>query len=517
MRPDVSRGLRAGLAVVLLSLLLPLPIRIGDYTFGHFVRPPVDLAVILLGLVLLPRGTRVLHGLLVAGLAVLTLLRLADLGMIMAFQRGFDPILDLHLLASGWELARGSIGALATIAMIGGAILAFLAVFAALYWSTGALPKLDWPGRIACLGLAAAIGLAGRPAVLPSDITGRIANYRETIVDETRFAVALARDDRIAADLSALAGRDVILLFVESYGRSWLDAVEYRATSHARLEAAEARLRQAGFATRSAWLDAPTRGGQSWLSHATFLSGLRIGSQPRYDALMASDRFSLNRLFARAGWRSVAIMPAITRDWPDAAWYGYDAVFARDDLGYRGQPFEWVTMPDQYTLTALDRLARDDGPVMVEAALISSHAPWTPTPDILPWEEIGDGAIFDGTRRSGATPREVWSDPGTIRAAYSRSLDYTLEIVAQWIARFAEDALVIVVGDHQPAPLVAGQEASATVPIHVIARDSGLLDRLHGSWSDGMLPGPDIPVRPMSEMREMIATCFSSAGCAAPE
>ena len=505
---------------MLLAALLPLPTRPAAFEIAHFLRPSLDLAVLVAVLCLLPRGSLALRAVLVAGLGALTLLRLADLGMVTAFRRSFNPVLDLHLLAAGWELSAGTFGALAVGAAIAGAALAFLGLFALLFWALGGLPRLGRPARAALCLAALPVALLGAPPILPGEIAERTAQLRAAVADEAQFAADLRRDPVGTPDFAALSGRDVIVLFVESYGRAWLDAPAYRATGRARLAAAETRLAAAGLSMRSAWLSSPTRGGQSWLAHAATLSGLWTASQPRYDALMASDRRSLNRLFAAAGWRSVAVMPAIARAWPEARWYGYDTVLDRDALGYRGQPFDWVTMPDQYTLTALDRLARaGDSPVMVEAALISSHAPWTPLPEILPWETIGDGAVFDGSHRHGAPPAEVWAAPETIRAAYSRALDYTLEIVAQWIARSAGDALVVVLGDHQPAPLVAGDDDAAggdAVPVHVISRDAKLLARLPGRWSEGMLPAADLPERRMTEIRGMFAACFSSGGCAAP-
>ena len=67
--------------------------------------------------------------------------------------------------------------------------------------------------------------------------------------------------------------------------------------------------------------------------------------------------------------------PAITMDWPEASYYGYDEVFASNDLGYRGKPFNWITMPDQYTLSAFDRLARQ--PVLPCArALVLARWRW---------------------------------------------------------------------------------------------------------------------------------------------
>ena len=59
-------------------------------------------------------------------------------------------------------------------------------------------------------------------------------------------------------------------------------------------------------------------GGQSWLAHASLLSGLRIDNQGRYRALLASPRRTLLHLAQAAGWRTAAVMPAITLAWPEA-------------------------------------------------------------------------------------------------------------------------------------------------------------------------------------------------------
>src|SRR3712207_7434399 len=56
---------------------------------------------------------------------------------------------------------------------------------------------------------------------------------------------------------------------------------------------------------------------RSWLAHSTFQSGLWIDSQRRYDVLMRSDRLTLSQFFGKAGWRSVGVIPANNRDWPD--------------------------------------------------------------------------------------------------------------------------------------------------------------------------------------------------------
>jgi len=183
--------------------------------------------------------------------------------------------------------------------------------------------------------------------------------------------------------LTGLRGKDVILTFIESYGRGAVEDPALAPGVDAVLDAGTKRLRAAGFAARSGFLTSPTAGGGSWLAHSTLLSGLWIDNQQRHDTLVASDRFTLTAAFRRANWRTVAVMPGTNRGWSDGAFYGYDKVYATNDLGYRGPNFSWAPMPDQYALSAFQRaeLARlDHAPVMTEMVLVSSHAPGRRSP-----------------------------------------------------------------------------------------------------------------------------------------
>src|SRR5690606_1805535 len=103
---------------------------------------------------------------------------------------------------------------------------------------------------------------------------------------------------------------------------------------------------------RSAWLTSPTFGGQSWLAHSTFTTGLWVDNQRRYESLFVSRRETLMHDFRRAGWRTVGVMPQITHVWPEGAFFGFDKIYTAPDLGYAGRHFNYVTMPDQYTLAA---------------------------------------------------------------------------------------------------------------------------------------------------------------------
>jgi len=307
---------------------------------------------------------------------------------------------------------------------------------------------------------------------------------------------------------AAIAERDLLVLFVESYGRSFIDLEPMRSTALPRLALSDSELADAGLSRRSGWVESPIRGGRSWLAHATFMSGLLVNNQARFDRLISSERVSLNRLFARAGWHTAGLMPAIQLAWPEGAWYGFDTTLDSKNLGYEGEPFDWVTMPDQYTLYALQQLReRTDKPLMAEVALISSHVPWTPIAKIVPWDAIDNGRVFDGSQRD--EPPIVWKDRAGVQALYNRSLDYSLQVVTEYAARYADDALIIIIGDHQPASIIDGWGKTADVPVHIISNDEALLSRLpEASFSSGMLPDAELDSVPMQDIRGFLSSIF---------
>ncbi|MEL7259602.1 MAG: sulfatase, partial [Pseudomonadota bacterium] len=181
---------------------------------------------------------------------------------------------------------------------------------------------------------------------------------------------------------------------------------------------------------------------------------------------------------------------------------------------YKGLNFNWVTMPDQFTFSALDRLLRDGErkkPLFAQIATGSSHAPWVPVPKLVPWDAVGDGRIFNDMATSGDTPKEVWKDRDRVRAQYRLAVDYALQTVLSYAAQHAESPpLLIVMGDHQAASFVA-QDDRSDVPIHVIG-PAHLVDRAI-SWglTAGLIPKDNAPVVPMDEMRNLFLDVFSSS------
>src|SRR4029079_15375421 len=148
-------------------------------------------------------------------------------------------------------------------------------------------------------------------------------------------------------------------------------------------------------------------------------------------------------------------------------------------------------------MAALQRLELAPGhaPVMAEIDLVSSHTPWTPLPRMVPWDQVGDGSVFDPMPAEGLAPDVAWAHADTVRRLYGLSVEYSLQALVSWVAQLHDDNLVLVLlGDHQPSAKVSGADANHRVPISFVAADPEIHDRIAAwKWQDGLLPAPDAP------------------------
>jgi hypothetical protein len=524
------------LAVGLVLGALVLPNRLERLTPGNFVHLPLEGLVGVAAVLVLPRRPRtafaVLFGVL---LGVLTLQKLFDMGFYSVLARPFDPVLDGVLAGPGIDYLETNIGRGKTLAAVAGIVALAVAIVVVLTWATLRVARTAVRYRrpsavlvgvvtvawVACAVLdvqyvpkrpvadyATAAIAYDRGAQGVTDVRDRKEFARESAVDAFRDTPG----DKM---LTGLRGKDVLLTFVESYGRSSIEDPAMATDVDAMLASGSQRLRTAGYAARSGWLTSSTVGGGSWLAHSTLLSGLWINTAQRYRTLTSSDRLTLNGAFKRAGWRTAAVMPEIRRAWPEGDFYGYDAVHGRDDLAYRGPTFGYATMPDQYTMSALQNLERAEPghkPVMVETALVSSHIPWSPLPSPVPWDQVGNGSIFTSQVTKGGPKRVVWKEQDQAQAAYSKAIQYSVTNLVSYVEKYGDANLVMVfLGDHQPAPLVTGPDASRDVPITIVAKDPKVLDQIAGwGWTDGLKPAPTAPVWKMDSFRDRFLTAFGS-------
>jgi hypothetical protein len=512
-------------AVVLAALVLPNELDL--LTVREFLYIPVEaLAGAVLLLLLPPRGRRIFA--LVVGplLGALVIVKLLDMGFNSILDRPFDLVLDWVLFDDALTVLKGSVGEGGVAATVVGAILLAIAVLVLTTLSvirlTSVVPRsrgaVAW---IACAILGALLVTNApiateRSAILVYERAGMVRDGlrdRQLFAEEAR--VDAFRDTPGDRLLTALRGKDVVLAFVESYGRDAVEDPEFAGQVGAVLDAGYGRLRTAGYSAKSGYLTSSTSGGGSWLAHSTFLSGLWIDNQQRFRTVTSSDRLTLVSAFRRAGWRTVGVMPGITRAWPEGDFYGYDQVYDLPNLGYRGPGFGWATMADQYTMLAYERFEHaktDRGPVFATIPLVSSHSPWAPLPRFIDWNQVGDGSIYHEIRKEGLNAEEVWRDQTRVRTEYRHSIEYTLTVLTSYIETYGDDDLVVIfLGDHQPSPLVAGDDAGHDVPISIVARDPAVMDRIASwGWQDGLRPGPQSPVWPMNSFRDRFLTAYGS-------
>jgi phosphoglycerol transferase MdoB-like AlkP superfamily enzyme len=313
--------------------------------------------------------------------------------------------------------------------------------------------------------------------------------------------------------LTGLRGKNVLLVFVESYGRVSVQGSSFAPAIDGVLNKGTSRLHAAGFSARSAFVTAPGFGGISWLAHSTLQSGVWANNQRRYDQLVSTHRLTLSHAFDKAGWRTINFAPADDRSWPEgSSFYHYDKLYDRRDMGYRGPGFNYAPMPDQYMFAALQRLELakpHSRPLFAEVDTVSSHMPWDRVPQMVPWNSLGNGSIFNHVPMH-REPSSFWWHPDQVKAAYARSLEYSLNALISFVQHYGKKNLVlVVVGDEQPLAIVSGQGASHDVPISVIARDPSVLKGIGGwKWQSGLLPSPHAPVWPMSSFRNHFLTAF---------
>ncbi|WP_245876542.1 sulfatase [Streptomyces uncialis] len=528
-------GTASAVAFVLFGLLLPD--RLAELTPGAFVRLPGEavLGAALL-LALTGRARDVVAGALGLLLGVTVLLGALDLGFHEALGRPFDPVLDWILLDDGQAFLRDSVGRTGALLATAAALALALAVLAAGTVSVVRLGRsLRRGGAVAapvtlaggtvwvvCAALGAQFAGAPLAARSTADALGdRVRQTRATFADEEVFERAAADDpfrdtpgDRL---LTGLRGKDVLFVFVESYGRTALEDPAMAPHLGALLADGTERLRAAGYASRSGFLTSPTAGAGSWLAHSTFLSGLWVAHQQRYRSVTASDRLTLTEAFRRTGaWRTVGIMPGVTREWPEGRFYGLDRVYDSRELGYRGPKFSWAPVPDQFSLAAFERLEggrAGRGPLMAGIVLVSSHNPWAPIPEMLGWDGLGDGSVYEGVRARGADPKRVWRDPERVRDEYRRSVEYSLTSLVSYLEEYGdEDTVLVFLGDHQPIPAVAGEGASRDVPVAMVAKDPAVFDRIGDwGWDEGLAPSPSAPVWRMDTFRDRFLGAFGPA------
>ena len=316
--------------------------------------------------------------------------------------------------------------------------------------------------------------------------------------------------DALATMPDGLSRSDVHLVFVESYGAITFDSALFATALAPSRAVFEAAVHDTGRQLVSAYVESPTFGGSSWLAHLSLISGIGVRDQYSYQSLMTQPRETLGTTFARAGYRSVALMPGMRQAWPEGAFYRYHAMYGRSDLAYTGPRFGWWSIPDQYALAKLDALEGpygDRDPLFVVFPTSTTHAPFGPVaPYQQDWSKVLTADAYDPAdveRILAHTP-----DLTNLSADYAHAMSYEFTTFAGYLRERAADELVmILIGDHQPPAAVSGEDAPWTVPVHIITSQRHVIDRL---VAQGFRHGI-MPQRPsLGEMHELVPVLLAA-------
>jgi hypothetical protein len=291
------------------------------------------------------------------------------------------------------------------------------------------------------------------------------------------------------SDLGALRGLDVNLFFLESYGRIAFSNPEVYAQLKPARDALAAQIKASGMQVVSAYVNSTTFGGGSELAHVALLSGIDTGDPMRHDLLLTTQRPTLVSMFRARGYETFGFYPALTWDWPEKSFYGFDKFTDARDLGYKGPKLGFWTVPDQYALARYSQLH----PITAQSpkrltffTSITSHMPFHPVPPYQKdWQKVLSGTPFDEAQMAKVhVQKEDWFN---MRPGYIGMMDYNYQWLAGYLAQpKARESVYLLLGDHQPAANVTGEGATWDVPVHIVSAQPELLQRFIGH---GFKPG----------------------------
>jgi hypothetical protein len=303
-------------------------------------------------------------------------------------------------------------------------------------------------------------------------------------------------EDALAAHgpqaFATLAGRDLTIVFLESFGATLYDDPTARAATDPGRQALQAALTASGRHVVSGFFRSPTIGGASDLAHLSLLAGVDLSDPRRHDLLLTTRRPTLLHLFKRAGYETFGVYHAVSWPWPEHVYYGFDHYIDGPALQYEGPPITFWKIPDQVALARFEhRHARtaESPPRLLFFATISSHFPFSPVPPYQPdWQRVLTPTPFDTEDLQAVAAQRVdWLD---MRSGYLAGVNY----VYRWLTGYFErpeprETVYVLVGDHQPTANITGERPSWDVPVHIVSRDRRLLERFSAlGFSDGLWP-----------------------------
>jgi len=383
--------------------------------------------------------------------------------------------LPLFLLSMGLLLV-------AAIALIAGCAWALSRLFRSTQDSAEARRNVG----VATLAYCAVAGLLlgmNRPITIELGEQVSEAVHREARIQEEARKIETKMKTVKRMVLGERIRRPTILVFVvESYGQVLFESKKY-SDYHGFIARAQEDLEEGGFSTRSTVLTSPVFGGTSWLANATILCRLKVPTEKVYFSLFKTHTRCLPRQFNEAGYESV-FAGSNTTEIPDdyASLFPFSTFYSRDDMYYKGPRMSWSYMPDQFVIDIVEHRVLSqpsDKPRFIYYKLSSSHHPWDTIPPYLEdWSKVGDGSIYYDVSPL-RYPDNAFIGGKHYNEGYYSSVEYSMRTIVGYLNSMPKDrdVLALVLGDHQPRrPVAIMEDDPWTIPLHVISRDTALLD-----------------------------------------
>ena len=312
-------------------------------------------------------------------------------------------------------------------------------------------------------------------------------------------------------DFSRVNGADVVVVFLESYGATAYDRPEISQTLTSGREDFARAAAASGREVVSAYVRSPTFGGASWLAHMSLLTGRPVQDNGTYNLLLTQNCEVLTDRFSGNGYRVVALMPGLKRNWPEGVFYGFDEIYGERALDYNGPDFGWWRIPDQHALAKLDQLelaGHPRAPRFVFFPTISSHMPFRPTPPYQPdWSRLLTHEPYE--REAVIHSLAVEPDWTDLSEDYAATIAYAFDYLSGYLRQRDDlDLVLVLLGDHQPPASVSGQEARWDVPVHVIASREEILKPLLDA---GFVPGLTPEYESIGPMHQLTSLLFGAS------
>lgn len=500
-------------AFVFLSALLNFDYPASRLFSWQLLHPSIDVWVLLILLAIAASvGKRLLFW---TSLPVYTLflalrlIRLGDTVVPMYLNRPFNLYIDSAYLFGLYDLLKTSsrqediflLSLSVVVVVLVGITLSWYA------WQAAARCLLDYRLRVlflivSCLVFSTAFIRGSHPEKTPTMVRlgqeilsiGKQLDQQKDVV--TRIEKIARTRGPGATSLKGLEGADVLLFIVESYGHIVFSRPQYRQAMEGTLANFATILDQQGFMAVSSYLVSPTYGGISKLAHGTLEFSLRVDNKIEYTALLRSSLTPLASHFRRSGYRTVSVMPGTRFVYPEGVSYDYEQAYYSWHFNYQGPTFGWAPMSDQFVLDWVRRreFTKREKPIFARYVMISSHAAFSIQPPfIADWNLIGDGSIYN--KQQLVYYPIHWPNLKNAGDAYLRSLDYDFATLGDYFAKYvSSDTLIVIMGDHQPNLQLTGAGEPWSVPVHIISRNSRLLEpfRKRG-YTPGLLPAKPLP------------------------